>query len=126
MKSIVFCCCMALASVVGAETIVDVSGVGATKFGVAIQVGHPMFARCLQRNLELSGLFVVGKSGTIRVFGAPGAIRAEGRGKAGVAGTWVDCDGVGVGRGWDGSEEADAREALENISKIYRQLREDR
>ena len=82
MKSIVFCCCMALASVAGAETIVDVSGVGATKFGVAIQVGHPMFARCLQRNLELSGLFVVGKSGTIRVFGAPGAIRAEGRGKA--------------------------------------------
>ena len=72
---------MLLASLAGAETVVDVTGVGATKFGVAIQVGHPMFAKCLKRNLELSGLFVVGKSGAIRVVGAPGAIRAEGGGK---------------------------------------------
>ena len=82
MKSILLGCCVALASVAGAEAIVDVSGVGAKKFGVVIQVGHPMFARCLQKNLEISGLFLVGKTGTIRVFGTPGAIRAEGGGKA--------------------------------------------
>ena len=81
MKSIVLGCSLALAAFAGAAPVVDVTGVGATKFGVAIQVGHPMFSRCLKRNLELSGLFQVGNSGTIRVFGAPGAIRAEGRGK---------------------------------------------
>ena len=81
MKPFVFVCSLALAAVAGAAPVVDVTGVGATKFGVAIQVGHPMFSRCLKRNLELSGLFQVGNSGTIRVFGAPGAIRAEGRGK---------------------------------------------
>lgn len=81
MKSFVFGCCVALAVAAGAETVVDVSGVGATKFGVSIQVGHPMFAGCLKKNLELSGLFQVGNSGTIRVSGVPGAIRAEGRGK---------------------------------------------
>ena len=81
MRSIVLGCSLALAAFAGAAPVVDVTGVGATKFGVAIQVGHPMFSRCLKRNLELSGLFQVGNSGTIRVFGAPGAIRAEGRGK---------------------------------------------
>ena len=81
MKSIVLGCSLALAAFAGAAPVVDVTGVGATKFGVAMQVGHPMFARCLQRNLEISGLFKVGSSGTIRVSGVPGAIRAEGRGK---------------------------------------------
>ena len=72
-----------LASVVaGAETIVDVSGVGNKKFTVQVNVSHPMFAKCLKKNLELSGLFVIGNSGSIKVTGNPGAIRAEGSGKA--------------------------------------------
>lgn len=71
---------MGVASV-SAETIVDVTGVGAQKFSVAVNVPHAAFANCLKRNLELSGLFQVSGSGSVRVSGAPGAIRAEGQGK---------------------------------------------
>ena len=81
MKVAALAFAMAVVGVAGAETVVDVKGVGATKFAVEIGVGHPMFKECLRRNLELSGLFQVGQSGTIRVSGASGAIRAEGRGK---------------------------------------------
>ena len=81
MKTFALVSCLVFAAAAGAETVVDISAVGAKKFTVEIQVGHPMFKACLQRNLELSGLFQVGRSGTIRVFGAPGAIRAEGGGK---------------------------------------------
>ena len=72
---------LAAAAVAGAETVVDVSGVGATKFAVEISVPNSMFAQCLKKNLELSGLFLVSDKGTVRVAGTPGAIRAEGRGK---------------------------------------------
>jgi len=65
----------------GAETYVDVQGVGNKKFTAQVDVAHPMFAKCLKKNLEISGLFVVGNTGSIKVTGAPGAIRAEGSGK---------------------------------------------
>ena len=81
MKAVAFAFALVAAGVAGAENVVQITGVGATKFAVEIGVGHPMFKECLKRNLELSGLFQVGGSGTIRVSGAPGAIRAEGRGK---------------------------------------------
>ena len=82
MKAFAFCCCMAVVAAVGAETVVDVSGVGVAKVAVEIDVGHQMFRECLKRNLERSGLFlVVQKAASIRVSGASGAIRAEGRGK---------------------------------------------
>ena len=61
--------------------IVDVTGVGAEKFSVQVNVQNAMFDKCLRRNLEISGLFTVSGSGSIKVSGAPGAIRAEGRGK---------------------------------------------
>ncbi len=64
-----------------AERVVDISAVGNRKFSVQIHVAHPMFAKCLKKNLEISGLFVVGKSGSVKVTGVPGAIRAEGSGK---------------------------------------------
>jgi len=64
-----------------AERVVDISAVGNKKFTVQVNVAHPMFAKCLKKNLELSGLFVVGGSGSVKVSGAPGAIRAEGSGK---------------------------------------------
>ena len=64
-----------------AEQVVDISGIGNKKFTVQVNVGNPMFAKCLKRNLELSGLFVVGNSGSIRVTGNAGAIKAEGSGK---------------------------------------------
>ncbi len=47
-----------------------------------MHVSHPMFSRCLAKNLEISGLFSVGGAGAIKVSGVPGAIRAEGVGKA--------------------------------------------
>ena len=81
VKAVAFALALAAAGVAGAENVVNITGVGATKFAVEIAVGHPMFRECLKRNLELSGLFQVGGSGAIRVSGAPGAIRAEGRGK---------------------------------------------
>lgn len=65
-----------------AATVVDVDVRGAQKLSVAVKVSHPAFAKCLKRNLEISGLFSVGASGAITVSGAPGAIRAVGLGKA--------------------------------------------
>lgn len=65
-----------------AETVVDVSGVGAAKVSVDIHVANSMFANCLKKNLELSGLFIVNKSGSIKVAGVPGAISAQGQGKS--------------------------------------------
>ena len=72
---------LALSQSASAEHIVDITGAGSQKFSVQINVGNQAFARSLARNLELSGLFKVGPGGSIRVVGAPGAIRAEGRGK---------------------------------------------
>lgn len=65
-----------------AEQYVDITGVGAQKFSVQISVGDAAFAKCLSRNLELSGLFKVEKRGTVKVSGAPGLIRAEGGGRS--------------------------------------------
>ena len=81
MRALAFVCCLAVAATAAAETVVDVSGVGATKFAVEMHVASPAFAQCLKKNLELSGLFLVAQKGSVRVSGAPGAIRAEGRGK---------------------------------------------
>ena len=67
---------------VSAATVVDVDVRGAQKLSVAVNVAHPAFAKCLKKNLEISGLFTVGASGAITVSGAPGAIRAVGMGKS--------------------------------------------
>lgn len=84
MKSCLFVLCLvsALLRPALAATVVDVDVRGAQKISVAVAVGHPAFAKCLKKNLEISGLFSVGASGEITVSGAPGAIRAVGRGRA--------------------------------------------
>ena len=64
-----------------AEQVVDISGIGNKKFTVSVNVGNPMFAKCLQKNLELSGVFKVDRNGSIKVTGASGAVTAEGGGK---------------------------------------------
>ena len=65
-----------------AETVVDVTGVGAEKFTVAVNVSNAAYANSLKRNLERSGVFVVQANGAIRVSGTPGgAVKVEGRGK---------------------------------------------
>lgn len=81
MKKIVLSMALALALGASAETVVDVTVTGAAKTPVEIQVGSQAFASCLKKNLELSGLFVVGGTGAIKVSGTPGAIRVAGRGK---------------------------------------------
>ncbi|MBO7720967.1 MAG: PD40 domain-containing protein [Kiritimatiellae bacterium] len=81
VKAIAAVLCMALAATAGAETIVDVSGVGNRKFTVEVNVGNQMFAKCLKRNLEISGLFVIAQGGGIKVTGDGAAITAEGGGK---------------------------------------------
>ena len=73
---------MALAGIVSAATVVDVNVSGRSKISVEIGVQNQAFAKCLRKNLEISGLFSVGGAGAIKVSGAPGAIRAEGAGKA--------------------------------------------
>ena len=73
---------LALAALAAGADVVDVTAVGLQKLTVKIDVGNSMYAKCLKRNLELSGLFVVGDKGPITVSGNAGAIRAEGAGKA--------------------------------------------
>ena len=73
---------MALAGVSSAATVVDVNVSGRSKISVEIGVQNQAFAKCLRKNLEISGLFSVGGAGAIKVSGAPGAIRAEGAGRA--------------------------------------------
>ena len=82
MKAFVLAACAALAGIVSAATVVDVNVTGRSKISVEIGVQNQAFAKCLRKNLEISGLFSVGGAGAIKVSGAPGAIRAEGAGKA--------------------------------------------
>ena len=81
MKRIISLATMALALAASAETVVNISGVGAQKFTVSIQVANGAYSKCLAKNLEISGLFTVRSDGTIKVSGASGAMKAEGRGK---------------------------------------------
>ena len=82
LKKLIFCSVWAMAGLAFAETVVDVTGVGAEKFTVAIKVNDANYAKCLRRNLERSGLFVVQDNGSISVSGTPGSVvKAEGRGK---------------------------------------------
>ena len=81
MKKTVFAISLLAAAVAGAEQVVDISGVGNKKFTVSVNVSHPAFAKCLQKNLEISGCFKADPNGSVKVTGAPGAIQAEGGGK---------------------------------------------
>lgn len=81
MKSLAVFGVVLTAMVAGAQQVVDISGIGNKKFTVQVNVGNAMFAKCLKRNLEISGVFVVGNSGSIKVTGAGTAITAEGSGK---------------------------------------------
>lgn len=82
MKKVFFVACSVLASLASAETVVNISGVGAEKFTVSIQVANSAYSKCLAKNLEISGLFVVKPSGSIKVSGASGSMTASGRGKS--------------------------------------------
>ena len=84
-KNVVLSCCLMTAALVGvAAPVVKVEKAGAEKVTVTIQAsGSPVYMKCLERNLKLSGWFQIGHSGSIIVTGdANGALRAEGRGKA--------------------------------------------
>jgi len=77
-----FLIAFSLAVAATAETVVDITGAGAAKKSVAINVSNAAFANCLKKNLELSGLFAVQPNGGIKVTGAPGAISVQGGGKS--------------------------------------------
>ncbi len=65
-----------------AELVVDVTGTGAEKISIAVEVGNGAYAQTLKRNLELSGVFAVQANGAIKVSGTPGvSVQATGRGK---------------------------------------------
>lgn len=81
MKKLMMVGLVLAAAVAGAEQVVDISGVGNKKFTVSVNVGNAAFAKCLQKNLEISGLFIANPNGTIKVSGGVGAIKAEGSGK---------------------------------------------
>ena len=81
MKKMMMVGLVLAALVAGAETYVNIDGVGNKKFTVQVSVGNQAFANCLKRNLERSGLFVIGNGGTIKVTGDGAAIAAEGGGK---------------------------------------------
>ena len=61
---------------------IDVTKQGRAKQTVTINVGNPMYAKCLKKNLELSGLFKVQPSGSITVSGVAGAVSVSGAGKS--------------------------------------------
>ena len=84
LKSLVACAAFAPLAPrsLDAATVVEVDVRGAQKATVAIKVAHPAFAKCLAKNLEISGMFSVGPAGAITVSGTPGAIRVDGPGKA--------------------------------------------
>ena len=69
------------AMVAGAEEVVKIDGVGNRKFTATINVADQAFAKCLKKNLELSGLFVINPNGSVKVSGTSGALVAEGSGK---------------------------------------------
>ena len=78
MKSLLsFAAFFALLLTASAETVIDVTGVGLQKQSVSINVANAAFSKCLKKNLELSGLFIVEKSGTICVSGTSGAMTAS-------------------------------------------------
>lgn len=69
-------------SVFGDMLKIDVTAQGVAKQTVTIDVGNAAYAKCLKKNLELSGLFEVKPNGSIKVTGVSGAIKASGAGKA--------------------------------------------
>jgi len=82
MKKLLACSLFLVsASLASAETVVDITGSGAAKKSVAINVSNRAFANCLKKNLELSGLFAVQPNGGITVSGTPGAISVTGGGR---------------------------------------------
>ena len=81
MKMLMMVGLVLAAAMAGAEQVVDISGVGNKKFTVSVNVGNPMFAKVLKKNLELSGVFLVNANGSIKVTGDGAAIKAEGSGK---------------------------------------------
>lgn len=82
MKKIFLLVSSVAASLAPAETVVNISGVGAEKFTVSIQVADGSYSKCLAKNLELSGLFVVKPSGSVKISGSSGSVTATGRGKS--------------------------------------------
>ncbi len=83
LKTLVACAAFASLALLPleAETVVDVDVRGTQKIAVAIKVANPAFAKCLKKNLEISGLFSVGPAGAITVSGGSGAIRVDGPGR---------------------------------------------
>ncbi len=76
--------CLAAAVASGAHALqVQVVKQGAARVTVTLQVGgSPDYARTLKRNLELSGWFRIGPSGSVTVTGtAGGTVTATGRGR---------------------------------------------
>lgn len=81
MKKAVFFVGIFAACVVGAATVVDVTGTGVQKTPVEIKVSNAAFVSSLKKNLELSGLFEVRSPGAITVSGGVGSVEASGRGQ---------------------------------------------
>lgn len=81
LKKMMTAAVLVSALAVYSKTVVDVTGVGREKIPVQINVASQAFAKSLKKNLELSGLFVVKSSASIKVSGAPGAISASGMGR---------------------------------------------
>lgn len=80
-KSLFLVFSVSVFAVFGEMLKIDVTAQGLAKQTVSIDVGSAAYAKCLKKNLELSGLFDVKSSGSIKVTGNSGAVRATGAGK---------------------------------------------
>ena len=96
-----------------AEMVVDVTGAGAEKISVSLDVGNGAYAKTLKRNLELSGVFTVRAEGAaIKVSGTPGAsVQATGRGKTAVQ--------SGVAAGDDKAARMAARAFADKMTETF-------
>jgi len=81
-KMIMSVAMMAAVAAFGEMRKIEVVGQGVAKQTVAVNVGNAAYAKCLKKNLELSGLFEVKADGSIKVTGNSGAITASGAGKS--------------------------------------------
>ena len=82
-KSVLLAFSLMVSGLVFGEMLkIDVTAQGVAKQTVTIDVANAAYAKCLKKNLELSGLFEVKPNGSIKVTGKSGAITARGAGKS--------------------------------------------
>lgn len=81
-KILILIAVIGISGIISAAPQIVIDRTARLKQTVSINVANPTYAKCLRRNLELSGLFEVKSSGAITVSGGSGAVSVSGAGKS--------------------------------------------